>query len=64
MKETINAVTPLFLASIGCAIAIGMLVTKDLSDTKWTAGLGVASTAIAGAAGLAQTSGKEDKKQD
>ncbi|MBO3462960.1 hypothetical protein G7B40_001715 [Aetokthonos hydrillicola Thurmond2011] len=62
--QTLHAITPLFLASIGGVITIGMLFSPKLSDTQWTAGLGVASTAIAGAAGLAQTSTKEDKSQN
>jgi hypothetical protein len=47
--EVIRALTPLFIAAIGGIIGITVLVT-GASD----AGFGLASTAIAGAAGLAQ----------
>jgi hypothetical protein len=47
--EVIRALTPIFLALIGGVIGIAVLVTRP-SD----AGFGLASTAIAGAAGLAQ----------
>lgn len=51
--EFIGAVTPLLLAIVGCVIGIVVLVTKSESEVK-TAGLGLAGTAIAGSAGLAQ----------
>jgi hypothetical protein len=52
--EVIRAFTPVFLASIGGIIGIAVLVS-DSSDAKWAAGLGLAGTAISGAAGLAQS---------
>ncbi len=54
--EIIRAATPMFMATIGAIISITVLVSPNITDTKWTAGLGLAGTAIAGAAGLAQSS--------
>lgn len=49
--EVIQALTPIFLATIGCVIGIGALfVPAD----RATAAMGLAGTAIAGAAGLAK----------
>lgn len=49
--EVIQALTPIFLGFIGCAIGIGALfVPAD----RATAAMGLAGTAIAGAAGLAK----------
>lgn len=57
--ETIRALTPLFLAAIGGVIGITVLAQPKLSEGQWAAGLGLAGTAIAGAAGLAQTTKNE-----
>ncbi|MBW4616465.1 MAG: hypothetical protein KME21_24985 [Desmonostoc vinosum HA7617-LM4] len=57
--EVIRALTPMFLATIGAAVGIAVIVSPNISDAKWSAGLGLAGTAIAGAAGLAQTSKSE-----
>jgi hypothetical protein len=57
--EIIRAITPMFMASIGAIISIVVLVSPKISDTKYTAALGLAGTAIAGAAGLAQSSKNE-----
>ena len=51
--ELIRAYTPLMLATVGCVIGLFVLVAKPDKDVR-TAGFGLASTAIAGAAGLAQ----------
>jgi hypothetical protein len=51
MAEVIRALTPMFIALIGGVIGICVLVIKT-DDAA--AGFGVASAAIAGAAGLAQ----------
>lgn len=56
--EVIRASTPLFIALIGGVIGISVLVAQT-SDKA--AGFGVASAAIAGAAGLAQPN-KEPKE--
>jgi hypothetical protein len=57
--EVIRAFTPLFLAAIGGAVGIVVLIQPNLSEGQWAAGLGLAGTAIAGAAGLAQTTKNE-----
>lgn len=49
--EKIRAIMPIYLASIGLLIAIATFI---LSPNDTTAGLGLAGTAIAGAAGLAE----------
>jgi hypothetical protein len=53
--ELINSLTPIFIATIGGIIGVTVLVTNSGSDAKWSAGMGLAGTAIAGAAGLAQS---------
>jgi hypothetical protein len=57
IPEVLRASTPLFLAGIGGAIAVAVVFSPGLSDVKMTAALGLAGTAIAGAAGLAQPGG-------
>ncbi len=57
--EVIRAFTPLFLAAIGGAIGVVVLIQPNLTEGRWAAGLGLAGTAIAGAAGLAQTTKNE-----
>jgi hypothetical protein len=54
--EIIRAITPMFMASIGAIISIVVLVSPNITDTEYTAALQLAGTAIAGAAGLAQSS--------
>lgn len=48
----------MFMATIGEVIGIAVLVPSNITDAKWSAGLGLAGTAIAGA-GLAQSSNSE-----
>jgi hypothetical protein len=57
--EVIRALTPIIIALIGGAIGIVVLLQKPVD----TAALGLASTAIAGAAGLAQPQ-KEQKEEN
>ncbi|MFN6486559.1 MULTISPECIES: hypothetical protein [unclassified Nostoc] len=57
--EIIRAITPMFMATIGAVIGVAVLVSPKINDAKWSAGLGLAGTAIAGAAGLAQNSKNE-----
>ncbi|MDZ8054458.1 MAG: hypothetical protein RMX68_002380 [Aulosira sp. ZfuVER01] len=57
--DFIRAITPLFMAGIGAVIGVAVLVSPNANDAKWSAGFGLAGTAIAGAAGLAQTSKNE-----
>ena len=52
--ESIQAITPLFLAVIGGIVGIIVMFAPNLSDVVRTAGFGFANTAIAGASGLAQ----------
>ncbi|MEM9568142.1 MAG: hypothetical protein AAF974_07515 [Cyanobacteria bacterium P01_E01_bin.34] len=53
---TIRAITPLFIAAIGGAIGIAVLLQPGGGDDpKWAAGYGLAGTALSGAAGLAQS---------
>ncbi|WP_228061307.1 hypothetical protein [[Phormidium] sp. LEGE 05292] len=59
--ELIRALTPIFFATIGGVIGIAVLINPQLKEGQWTAGLGLAGTAIAGAAGLAQSSKGESK---
>jgi uncharacterized membrane protein len=59
--EIIRALTPLFIATIGGVIGVAVLFVPDTkdNDAKWSAGIGLAGTAIAGAAGLAQSTKNE-----
>ncbi|MBD2014336.1 hypothetical protein H6F96_10165 [Microcoleus sp. FACHB-53] len=58
--EVIRACTPLFLATIGGLFGVIVLMQPTkLSESQSAAGLGLAGTAIAGAAGLAQTTKTE-----
>ncbi len=56
--EFISSLTPISSAIIGGIIGVTVLVT-DTNDAKWSSGMGLAGTAIAGAAGLAQSSKNE-----
>ncbi len=53
--ELINSLTPILIAIIGGIIAVTVLVTPSNTDARVSAGMGLAGTAIAGAAGLAQS---------
>ena len=61
LPEVIEALTPLFIAFIGALIGVVVLVQPlgRIDDTRATVGLGLAGTAIAGAAGLARTGRSE-----
>lgn len=60
--ELISALTPLFIATIGGIIGVTVLLAPSSQDdpSKWASAMGLAGTAIAGAAGLAQ-SGKNNE---
>ena len=60
IPEVIEALTPLFLATLGALIGVVVLIQPEIDETRATAGLGLAGTAIAGAAGLAR-SGKSEQ---
>jgi hypothetical protein len=53
-SDVIRACTPLFLATIGGLFGLAVLTQPQMDEGRWAAGLGLAGTAIAGAAGLAQ----------
>jgi hypothetical protein len=57
--ETIRATTPILLAMVGAIIGVIAVTSPSTDKDKATAAMGLASTAIAGAAGLAQTSKSE-----
>ncbi|MCV3215158.1 hypothetical protein OGM63_16845 [Plectonema radiosum NIES-515] len=57
--ETIRAMTPIFIATLGAIIGIAALFSPGINEHKVSAGLSLAGTAIAGAAGLAQSSKNE-----
>ncbi len=61
--EFIYSITPIFIAMIGGIIGVTVLLT-DSDDAKWSSGMGLAGTAIAGAAGLAQSSNSESTVKD
>ena len=53
--ELVRAFTPMFLGLMGTVIGLTALIRAEgAQDARLTAGLGLAGTAIAGAAGLAQ----------
>jgi hypothetical protein len=53
--NVIRAFTPLVLAAIGGAIGVAVLfLPPKAEDVKWSSAMGLAGTAIAAAAGLAQ----------
>ncbi|WP_413166804.1 hypothetical protein ACL6C3_08895 [Capilliphycus salinus ALCB114379] len=62
--QFIESVTPIFIASIGGIIGVTVLLTDSNNDAKWSSGMGLAGTAIAGAAGLAQSSKSESTVSD
>jgi hypothetical protein len=58
--EVIRAITPMYMITIGAVIAVIAIVSPNAKDgAQFSAGLGLAGTAIAGAAGLAQGSKNE-----
>lgn len=57
--EVIRATTPVILAVVGAIIGICVVLSESISDAKSAAAFGLAGTAIAGAAGLAQTGKSE-----
>ncbi len=53
--DTLRALTPMLLAVIGGAIGLAVVLVPELNAEQRSSGIGLAGTAIAGAAGLAQT---------
>ena len=64
IPEIIRASTPLILAVIGCVIGGMVIFNPQLSDARWSSGIGLAGTAITGAAGLAQSNSREDSSSN
>ena len=58
LPTLLNSFTPLFLAFIGGTIAI-VTILKAPPDAQFAAAMGLAGSAIAGAAGLSQPSRNE-----
>jgi hypothetical protein len=50
--EFVRAFTPVFWATIGGAIGLGVVFGNVSDAGKWSAGIGLAGTAITSAAGL------------
>jgi hypothetical protein len=59
LLNTVFCSTAHFTPTIGGVIGVAVLVTPNLDDGRWSAGFGLAGTAIAGAAGLAQSTKNE-----
>lgn len=57
--DTLRALTPMLLAVIGGAIGLAVVLVPGLKEEQRASGIGLAGTAIAGAAGLAQTTKNE-----
>jgi hypothetical protein len=57
--EVIRAFTPVFLATVGGALGLAVIFAPTLEDDQRASGIGLAGTAIAGAAGLAQNTRNE-----
>ncbi len=57
--EVIRAFTPIFLATVGGVIGLAVVISPQLTDGQRSSGIGLAGTAIAGAAGLAQSTKNE-----
>lgn len=66
-SEVIRALIPIFLTSTGGLIALVLIISsivlpngdQKLSEGKWASAMGLAGTAIGGAAGLAQSNKSE-----
>ncbi|VEP15563.1 conserved hypothetical protein [Hyella patelloides LEGE 07179] len=65
-SEIIKARTPLYLVGAGTLIAVLAIIAASISENNKDlaqAAFGLAGTAIAGAAGLAQSNGKQEENQ-
>jgi hypothetical protein len=62
--ELINSLTPIFIAAIGGIIGLAVIFMPATDATKWSSAMGLAGTAIAGAAGLAQSAKSESTVSD
>ncbi|WP_375512741.1 hypothetical protein [uncultured Nostoc sp.] len=61
IPEVIRAITPMFIATIGAVIAVAVIVSPNSKNNpaQLSSGFGLAGTAIAVPAGLAQSSKSE-----
>lgn len=57
-ENTVRALTPLYICTVGGIIAIVALISKPTNELAFAA-LGLAGTAIGGAAGVAQQKGSQ-----
>ena len=56
-ETIIRSLTPIFLAGTGLIVALSVILSGHrLTEGQWAAGLSLASSAIAAAAGAAQSS--------
>ena len=65
-SELIKARTPLYLVGAGTLIAVLAIIAASISENNKDlaqAAFGLAGTAIVGAAGLAQSNGKQEENQ-
>jgi hypothetical protein len=64
--ELIRSLTPIFIASIGGIIGMTVLIALPSQEdsAKWASAMGLAGSAIAGAAGLAQSGKSESAVSD
>ncbi|MEO1347875.1 MAG: hypothetical protein AAFW84_03615 [Cyanobacteria bacterium J06635_15] len=60
--ELIKAFTPMFIATIGGVIGISVIFSPNVEEAQQAAAIGLAGTAIAGAAGLAQSSATNEER--
>ncbi len=58
-SDTLRALTPMLLAVIGGVLGLAAVLVDDLKPDQRSSGIGLAGTAIAGAACLAQTTKSE-----
>ena len=68
-SEIIKALTPMYVATIGGVIALTVVLVAAFTDKKvdgamWASAMGLAGTAIGGAAGLAQAGNAKITSQD
>ena len=67
-SEIIKALTPMYVATIGGLIALSVVLvaafTNKVDGAMWASAMGLAGTAIGGAAGLAQAGNAKITSQD
>ncbi len=63
-SEVIRAVTPIIIAISGSVIGLCVVMNQEVTGEKATGAFGLAGTALAGAAGLAQSVKPDASKSD